>query len=482
MIPQYVDDGALREQDDVGLDAYLRTTDRAGAWPAGAQPFFSGREADINAFRDMLRCMLDGERMNLAFIIHGAPGAGKSALLHQLAADMGNLPEVGGQPWLPVRLAGSDAASPHGAERVANRAAAARLAQQGPEAIRQAAEQARAVIDGALADRQDASGSRMEALKLINGLGEDLSNPARADDRDWQVRDLLGRAGSGVRRTLHGALRRGFGAFGVSVGPAPGQPAEGIADVVAANPRLWQEHRVMFFIDEAQNLNPDSQPAKDLLQTIYQGDAGAAIGLCFGGLPDTEDILIKMGISRLPYRRVRGLDALPCGDAEKVFRRGFEQFGVCGGDGWAKPLAKRSDGWPHHVQSHLAAALAALQGVGMDAEQADFTQAVREGDLRREDYYRRRRRSMRDHVDAAVGVAEAFARVSGEDLRNPDIALAAGLSDDPESYRSFRLAAIRAGLLVEVADSGGAERYRVPIPSFAAFLREDPPEPIPPLG
>lgn len=481
MMPQYVDDGALRPQDRVGLDAYLRTTDRAGAWPAGAQPFFSGREANINAFRDMLHCMLDGERMNLAFIVHGAPGAGKSALLHQLAADMGGLPEANGQPWLPVRLARSDAASPHAAERAANRAMAARLAQQGAEAIRQAAERAQAVIQRALDDHPEASGARTEALSLINDLGDGLSDPSGADDRDWRVRDLVDRAGSGVRRTLHAALRRGFGAFGVSMGPAPDLPDEGIADVVAANPGLWQEHKIVFFVDEAQNLNPNSESAKDLLQTIYQGDAGAAVGLCFGGLPDTEDILMKMGISRLPDGRIQGLAPLPVGDAEKVVRRGFKQFGVRGGGGWAKPLAERSCGWPQHIQRHLAAALAAIQDAGMDAGRADFAQAIREGDLRREDYYRRRRRSMRDHVDAAVGVAEAFAQMPGGSLRNPEIARAAGLSDDPEGYRDFRLAAVRAGLLAEVADSGGAECYRVPIPSFAAFLREEPAEPIPML-
>ena len=482
MMSQYADDGALRPQDRVGLDAYLRSTDRAGTWPAGAQPFFSGREAHVNAFRDMLRCMVDGERMNLAFIIHGAVGAGKSALLHQLAADMGGLPEAGARPWLPVRLARSDTASSHAAERAANRAAAARLAQQGTEAIRQAAERAQAVVQRALGDHPDASGARNEALDLIDDLGDGLSDPSRADDRDWRVRDLVDRAGSGVRRTLHAALRRGFGAFGVSLGPAPDFPDEGIADVVAANLGLWQEHRIVFFIDEAQNLNPDSESAKDLLQTIYQGDAGVAVGLCFGGLPDTEDTLMKMGISRLPDGHVQGLAPLPVGDAEKVVRRAFKQFGVRGGEGWAKPLAERSCGWPQHIQRHLAAALAAIRDTGTDAERADFAKAVREGDLRREDYYRRRRRSMRDHVDAAVGVVQAFAQVPGGSLRNTEIAQAAGLSDDPEGYRDFRLAAVRAGLLAEVADSGGAERYRVPIPSFAAFLREEPAEPIPLLG
>ena len=47
-------------------------------------------------------------------------------------------------------------------------------------------------------------------------------------------------------------------------------------------------------------------------------------------------------------------------------------------------------------------------------------------------YYRRWRRSMRDHVDADIGVAEAFVQVPGGSLRNPEIGRAAELSDDPE--------------------------------------------------
>ena len=144
MIPEYVDDGALRKQDQVELDGYLKATDRAEDWPAAAQPFFSGREAQINAFRTMLDVMSDGRRTNLAFVAHGAPGAGKSALLSQLVADMDALPTLGGKPWLPVEIPRSAAASPHA------------------------------------------------------------------------------------------ILRRGFGAFGVTLGPTPGVPDEGIMDVVAA--------------------------------------------------------------------------------------------------------------------------------------------------------------------------------------------------------------------------------------------------------
>ena len=101
MIPEYIDDGALRKQDEVELDEYLKATDRAEDWPAAAQPFFSGREAQINAFRTMLDVMSDGRRTNLAFVAHGAPGAGKKRLAQSIGGRHGTpSPTLGGKPWL----------------------------------------------------------------------------------------------------------------------------------------------------------------------------------------------------------------------------------------------------------------------------------------------------------------------------------------------------------------------------------------------
>ena len=62
-------------------------------------------------------------------------------------------------------------------------------------------------------------------------------------------------------------------------------------------------------------------------------------------------------------------------------------------------------------------------------------------------------------------------------------AAAAGLSEDPPAYSAFRQAATRAGLLI--LGEGPDEplgRYKVAIPSFGAFLRGEPPEPIQPPG
>ena len=481
MIPEYIDDGALRMQDDVDLDEYLKATDRAEDWPAAAQPFFSGREAQINAFRTMLDVMSDGRRTNLAFVAHGAPGAGKSALLNQLVADMDALPTLGDKPWLPVQIPRSAAASPHAVERAANRAAADRLSRQGPATTARAVERVRAGLQSALEGPLGEAGVREEALGLFQQLRERPPDSTQADALRDRAQGLLAQAGSGVHKALHAVLRRGFGAFGVTLGPAPGVPDEGIMDVVAANPALWQENRVVLFIDEAQNLNPGSESARDLLETIYQGRAGAAVGVCFGGLPDTKGVLGDMGISRLPSRRTPRLGPLPIPEAETVIRRAFHQFRVRSGEGWIAPLAERSCGWPQHVQRHLAAALEVIRDAGLNAGRADFAKAVREGDRLREAYYHDRVESMATYEDEATLVAQAFRSTPQKWLSNRDIAAAAGLSEDPPAYSAFRQAATRAGLLIR--GEGPDEplgHYKVAIPSFGAFLRSEPPVPIQP--
>lgn len=479
MIPEYVDDDALREQDQVELDRYLKATDRAEDWPAAGQPFFSGREAQINAFRAMLDVMLDGRRANLAFVAHGAPGAGKSALLSQLVADMDDLPTSGGKPWLPVEIPRSAAASPHAVERAANRAMADRLSRRGGAAVREAAERAQATLQSALGGPLGESGVREEASDLFQRLREQPLDLPQADALGDQAQGILAQAGSGVHKALHAVMRRGFGAFGVALGPAPGVPDEGIMDVVAANPALWQEHRVVLFIDEAQNLKPGSESARELLETIYQGRAGAAVGLCFGGLPDTKSVLGDMGISRLPSGRTPRLGPLRLAEAETAIRRAFRQFRVCGGEGWIAPLAERSFGWPQHLQRHLTAALEVIRDADMDAGCADFAKAVQRGDRLREAYYHDRVESMSAHEDEVALVAQAFRDASRQWLPNRDLAAAAGLSENPSAYSTFRQAAIRAGLLIRGEGPGEPMgHYKIAIPSFGAFLRGEPPEPI----
>ena len=178
-----------------------------------------------------------------------------------------------------------------------------------------------------------------------------------------------------------------------------------------------------------------------------------------------------MSISRLPSGRAPRLGPLPIPEAETVICRAFWQFQVHGGEGWIAPLAERSFGWPQHLQHLLTAALDVIRDAGVDAKRADFAKVVRVGDQLREEYYHNRIESMATYEDEPTLVARVFSGTPRKWLPNRDIAAAAGLSDDPPA---FRQAAVRAGLPIRGEGPGEPPRhYKVVIPSFGAFLREE---------
>ena len=105
--PDYVDDGALREQDRVDLEDYLSDMDRAELSGRGV-PFFSGREMEITAFRGIVNRLSRGRQSNATIVVEGPAGAGKSALLAQFQEEISSLSptESGQREWLPVFFAG----------------------------------------------------------------------------------------------------------------------------------------------------------------------------------------------------------------------------------------------------------------------------------------------------------------------------------------------------------------------------------------
>ena len=62
-------------------------------------------------------------------------------------------------------------------------------------------------------------------------------------------------------------------------------PDEGTMDLVAANPALWQEHRVVLFIDEAQNLNPGASPPEICWKQFSEAAPGRRWGCTSGACP-----------------------------------------------------------------------------------------------------------------------------------------------------------------------------------------------------
>ena len=127
--PAYLDTGKLRPQDDVDLDVFIDSGDRAIVADGVAQPFFSGRERELAAFYKTLFHFGRGYRENLTQVIEGPPGAGKSALMAQCMAETRGFeaPRNGGR-WLPVRLPAAAAGSAGELAARINEAIARRLA------------------------------------------------------------------------------------------------------------------------------------------------------------------------------------------------------------------------------------------------------------------------------------------------------------------------------------------------------------------
>lgn len=503
--PRYVDDGSQREQDHVSLDVFLAARDRAkhyDEWGLGP-PFFSGRVDEINAFRALLARSAAGERSDATFVIEGPPGAGKTALVSQLVAEVegfGVRPR-GGSSWLPVLLSASDTASPRRIERRVNAAIGGYLAAPHRSVERQravAAVEREVDLQQVFAEER---GVLREALELVKEGGRDLASAVRAnEDPDPTLtettdrikrflRKVAGRPGAAAARNV---LRRGVGVMGVSLGPQPGVADETLVDVVAEMESAWRPYRLVLFVDAGQNI-PATRPgtdheAPDTLAAIHQGRAAAPITLCVAGLPGTVAALSRVGISRIDAGGKRRLDRLSDEDCQQVVRRCLRQFRVRNANGWIAPIAARASGWPQHLAGYLLAAMEEVplhplpEGEGFDAAQADFHVVLRSGDDMREEFYSDRLARLAslytewaEHLvstDGCLGPDGANRSALGACLRKLEPTLSR------EDLEGFLDASVESGLLQYDTHR---RAFVVPIPSFAAYLRNEPPPPLPKL-
>ena len=115
----YRDTGDLRPQDKVDMDTYVRLGDRtrlgydAGVGRPGAAAIFFGTRGRDNV---VLRCARSDRGRafdNQTFLVEGAPGAGKSALLAQ-CADQVRRRDNENEPWVALAIAASDILDPAG--------------------------------------------------------------------------------------------------------------------------------------------------------------------------------------------------------------------------------------------------------------------------------------------------------------------------------------------------------------------------------
>ncbi len=427
----YVDDGGHRPQDDVPLDYFLAQGDRASIKGTGS-PFFSGREAEINAFRESTRSLAIGEGANATIIVEGPPGSGKSALLDQFAADVNNYPEHHGRTWIAVPINGAIAMSPRAIMAAVDRAIATRLAST-------------ATTDKRALDR-------LSKLLHIPEAEAALAAAKAISDR-------------------------GVAAFGFRIGKKDNQSPRHMEDLVDLRGRQWAEWNIVLMFDEAQHISADSVDSHPgTLSSIHQGLVQLPLIFCAFGLQGTAAALKRAGVSRLTRKRRIGILGLQEEQVGMAVKRAFRQYDVRNSEQLAHAIVERSDGWPQHLAVYLEAALDQAKPQikarnFADGSKLDVKAILSEGDEMRKSYYG-------DRLESLAAVNPSFAKYAeglANQLRQARHPL---LADDimrqvikdhgvTESIADeFLVAATGCGLVATDQD----QRYFSPIPSFVTHL------------
>jgi len=420
--------------DPLPLDTWLDRTDRA---EVGREPFFRGRDAEYETFRNAVKSLNAGQIGGGTMVFQGAPGAGKTALMMECmeAVRQHSTPE---DPWVAVAVEANTLNSATGVVRI-----------MVEEATR---EQERLSVEF--------PGRVSRSIGKLKNIGQ-----------KW-LSDLAGRtytvSAGGMDVTMHGKSE------GV---PNPGNPP---AELVFrdASP-VFESMRLVIFVDEAQNV-PVGESTKGVINCLHKSSQGIPLVTAFFGLGDTRKVLEQCGLSRLPRDRSVTLDTLSHEDTRNAIQDIFDTYHFKGPaqSTWVDALTELSQGWPQHVNNvSIAAGRVARDHEGSISERL-LSKAIELGRERKEEYYAYR-------LDACSGdpwiyrqlALAAWDRDGVLSWYEIDSLSRFARSLRGQSTDEFLIDAIHAGILTEVKRL--PKHYELPIPSLGEYLRALPVVPPP---
>ena len=181
---------------------------------------------------------------------------------------------------------------------------------------------------------------------------------------------------------------------GISVAPPALEDPESIADLRAGRSWRPNERAVVFIDEIQNIApNPQADECR-FVRAMHTQDRIPVLLVCSGLSNSEDALgragLSRLGTENcIPLGSLTHEETLDCARATLDFVR---QRGLPGSDGaaqrWAGRIASSSDGWPRHLQNYFTATwetLAAQDIPSLDA--ADLDATIRRGDARREDYY-----------------------------------------------------------------------------------------------
>ena len=399
-----------------------RVQDYINAGDRGREPHFVGRDDLFERVDEMISGAAGRHRQGRTIVIGGAPGAGKTGFLAQLA-------ERYAESCVVVEVT-PDSLHPFGLfDAVAD-------------------------VLGEAAQEQEGSATGIELSgKAVLVEGKHTSSRTQTAPSDYEI---LGRSNEAPWRML----RERFG-------------------------KQLEGKVVLMLCDETQSMERrPGLPA--MLNSLHRGDQsprGTPIGLVpvFAGLSNTRDVLRKRGlISRLTGGNERYIGALS-DEESKSYALDTLAY-LCARDSrtdldlWAQWFVGNCDGWPHHLRTHMDAVAKAMLAADTPKLAAlDRERIAKEASEARNRYYDDRLAATGQYPlrPAYLAMAEQ-ANAAKNGLDRLELAqaalphLSAKLRDD-EPLDAFLDDALHAGIIQQTPESQG--RFNCPVPSLVHWLR-----------
>ena len=391
-----------------GLQDFIDDNDRL------APLLFVGRTRAINRISRTVERVRAGSREGFTQVITGAPGAGKTALLRELAQQLVHKSNV-----RVVQLNPED---------FNDRALAVQ------NFLKQAAREASAVITETEGEQVQMSGG-LPGVAQFQGGGQSSRSVQRSETpvSFSNAFDLM-------------------------------ENKDKLVVVLVDEAQYWGADT--------------NDGTSSLLSEAHQNKANLPLLIVAAGLGDTREMLRHRGVSKLatdPNPLVLG--PLSNDDMSKVVEAFFDRFHIKGGPclraEWRQAIIERTNGWPRHLTNALRGAAQVLVARNGDLEQSWLSDACDQGAEFRQQYYFDQIAPFLETPQLLSAVFAAMPKGIGASR----FALKNAIDKAYEAYPSLADEMGRGEVVTRLLHQGliqdfGQNRYDCPIPSMRAYVDE----------
>lgn len=398
------------------LETFVKLPDRA------ASPVFVGRTKILEDIEEGIKLALIGKSEGTARVVYGAPGAGKTALMHEAKARWDELYKKGdAQAPIAVKIDATDVNSPH-----------------------------RAVV------------------AILHALQPDSDFFSRTTET------TTGGGAIGLPGIAKGNIQTALET--VSPGTLESAKSDPVSFFAyACRPSSWRRP-VCLLIDEAQNVRgyPDRNDENEFL--LHLQASNYPILIVFGGLGNTLGALEQAKLSRTAVDALHALPLLTNDESADAAKRFLEIYGipVITGKQHRRPIvdsiAQASSGWPQHLHGFLAeAGKVALEEDCLSTD--DWPEIESRGGARRERYYRQRLHGLETVQKQVAAVVSRIPDEGADPGEVSEHAFNCVSEKDAVKWGGGRFysALVGKGVLHHDLESG---KVICPIPSFRRFLEQ----------